>query len=322
MPDTFNTESKILIRSKWSKKLIKFINKNLNSKLVYLGLPSPDAEDILEWIDYIDEVIAFQCRDYPSPSEPSQSIEEVQKLQNKLSELERKKIINNYIVYDGYIEEVLLNKKDNAGIKFELNNIVHIFNLDFCNSITSPLSVINEDGDVENVYKFDAIKTLLKLQELVGVKPQRFILFLTIHTSYKGEELENFNQTLAYHTKLKDLKKAEKKARFLRSYVIETLKNFFQYNNFVPEFLPVIEYKGVKEHNLLHFTVLGASKNEKTGVAPSFQNISTLLQQKFISIVNNEFTNKKVNKIEEIDVEIDPVKSFSNSKTYKNLWQN
>ena len=318
MPDTFNTEAKVLIRSQWSKELIKFINKKLNSKLVYLGLPSPDAEDILEWIDYIDEVIAFQCRDYPNPSEPSQSIEDIQKLQNKLSELERKKIINNFIVYDGYIEEVLLNKKDNAGIQFEINNIIHIFNLDFCNSITSPLSIVDENGDIKHVYKFDAIKALLQLQELIETKPKRFVLFLTIHKSYDGKELENFNKTVLGHQKLK---KPEKKARFLRSYVIETLKNFFQYNDFVPEFLPVIEYEGVNKHQLLHFTVLGASKKEKSGTAPFFQKIPDLLKQKFITIENNEFVNKKTKDIDESDVDLNPVNNFSNSKSFKQLWQ-
>ena len=318
MPDTFNTESKILIRSQWSKKLLKFINKKLNSKLVYLGLPSPDAEDILEWIDYIDEVIAFQCRDYPKPSEPSQSIKNIQKLQNKLSELERKRIINNFIVYDGYIEEVILNKKDNAGIKFEINNIIHIFNLDFCNSITSPLSIVDENGDVKDVYKFDAIKTLLELQKLIKINPKRFVLFLTIHTSYEGKELDNFIQTKLSN---RNLKKSEKKTRVLRSYVIETLKSFFQYNDFVPEFLPVIEYQGVKEHKLLHFTVLGASKKEKSGMAPFFQNIDSLLKQKFITIENNQFVNKKTKNINELDVDLNPVSIFSSSKNFKQLWQ-
>ncbi len=318
MPDTFNTESKVLIRSQWNKKLIRFINRKLNSKLVYLGLPSPDAEDILEWIDYIDEVIAFQCRDYPNPSEPSQSIENIKELQNKLSELERKKTIKNFIVYDGYIEEVLLNRKDNAGIQFETNNIIHIFNLDFCNSITSPLSVVDENGNVKNAYKFDAIRILLQLQKLLEAKSKKFVLFLTIHRSYDGKELENFNKTVLCNQKLI---KQEKKARFLRSYVIETLKNFFQYNDFVPEFLPVIEYTGINEHKLLHFTVLGASKKEKSGTAPFFQKIPDLLKQKFITIENNTFVNKKTNNIDESDVEINPVNIFSNSKSFKSLWK-
>ena len=75
--ETFNSKSKILIRSKWNKEIIKFISTNLKTKLVYLGLPSPSAEDILEWIDYINEVIAFQCREYPKPSRPSQDRDEI-----------------------------------------------------------------------------------------------------------------------------------------------------------------------------------------------------------------------------------------------------
>ncbi len=322
MPDTFNTESKILIRSQWSKKIIKYINKRLNSKLVYLGLPSPEAEDIMEWIEYIDEIVAFQCRKYPEPSNASQSTEEVEKLQNKLSELERKKIISNFIVYDGYIEEVLLNGKDNAGIKFELNNLIHIFNLDFCNSITSPMEIVNKNGDIEEVYKFDAVKILLQLQDLIKVNPKKFVMFLTVKASYDGKELENFNKTDAYHTEISKLTKSEKRTRFLRLYIIKTLKNYFEYNGFIPEFLPVIEYLGVNEHKLLHFTIIGIAKTEKTGSAPSFQDFSKLIHQKFITIVNSEFKIKEIKEINEFDIETDPVRSLANSKSFKKLWQN
>lgn len=78
------------IREKWSKPLIKFVHDVLGHKLTYLGLPSPDAHDIVEWIDYIDYVIAFQCREYPKPSSVTQPEDAVLKLEDKLRELERK----------------------------------------------------------------------------------------------------------------------------------------------------------------------------------------------------------------------------------------
>lgn len=318
MPETFNTESKILIRSQWSKRIIKFINKRLDSKLVYLGLPSPDAEDILEWIEYIDEVIAFQCRKYPEPSDPSQSIEEVLKLQNKLSELERKKIISNFVVYDGYIEEVLLKGVDNSGIEFELNNLIHIFNLDFCNSITSPMKVVDNNGDIQEVYKFEAVNILLKLQDLLISKPKKFVLFLTIHTSYDGHELENFANN--YQKEIMHLSKPERRKRILRSYVIENLKDFFRVNHFIPEFMPVIHYTGVDDFQLLHFTVIGISQNEKAGIAPFNQDIEELIRQKFLGIENNEFKTQSNDSFEENDVKNEPIKIFEKSKTFK-MWQ-
>ncbi len=318
MPDTFNSESKILIRSQWSKKIIKYINKRLNSKLVYLGLPSPDAEDIQEWIEYIDEVIAFQCREYPKPSNPEQSVAEIIKLQNKLSELERKKKISNFVVYDGYLEEVLFKGVDNAGIEFEINNLIHIFNLDFCNSITSPMEILNKNGDIHKVYKFEAIKILLQIQDLLKSNPKKFVLFLTIHSSYFGPELENFSKN--YQKEIKHLSKKERNKRILRSYVIENLKDFFRVNNFIPEFLPVIHYTGVDNFQLLHFTVIGTDKKENAGIAPFNQDLEGLIREKFLEINNKNFKKQSINSFKENDIKIDPIKIFESSKTFK-LWQ-
>jgi hypothetical protein len=320
MPDNFNTEAKKLIRSEWSKKIIKFIKEELNVKFVYLGLPSPDPQDVYEWIEYIDKVIAFQCREYPKPSESYQSDKDIKKLQEKLSELERKKLISNYIVYDGYIEEVLLNRKDNVGVEFQLNELVHIFNLDFCNKITSPIKIVDKNGDVVERYKFDAIKTLLQLQEMVKINPKKFILFLTIHSSYEGKELDDFTSEEKYKNEINKLPKPERKPRILRSYVMETLRDYFKVNNFIPEFLPVISYTGLSKHKLLHFTVIGTSKKGKTGAAPFNQTFSHLIRQKFITIKNNGFAASDIDKIKEKEIKTDPIANFTNSKTYKKLW--
>jgi len=53
MVGSFNSEHKKFIREHWNKPLIKFLTKKVKDKLLYLGLPSPKAEDVLEWIEYI-----------------------------------------------------------------------------------------------------------------------------------------------------------------------------------------------------------------------------------------------------------------------------
>ena len=57
---SFNSEHKILIREKWNQPLLEYLSKKNSEKLVYMGLPSSKAEDILTWISYIKVVIAFQ----------------------------------------------------------------------------------------------------------------------------------------------------------------------------------------------------------------------------------------------------------------------
>lgn len=100
MTKSFNTKAKSLIRNEWGKPLLKFISKRLDKKLIYLGLPSPEAEDIEDWIEFIDEVIAFQCREYGKPSDVNQSRKEIEKLEKKLNKYERQGHLNTFTVYD------------------------------------------------------------------------------------------------------------------------------------------------------------------------------------------------------------------------------
>ncbi|MCK5058222.1 MAG: hypothetical protein KAT34_16335 [Candidatus Aminicenantes bacterium] len=327
MPENFKSPAKVLIRKEWSKKIIEFIKRKLGKKIIYLGLPSPNAEDIMEWLEYIDEVIAFQCREYPEPSNPDQSREKVIRLEQRLNELERQQKIETYAVYDGYIEEVLLRGRDNSNIDFFQNDAITIYNLDFCNQITSPISFTDKKGELKSAYKFDAVKELMNHQSNVNTQSKKFIMFLTMQCGYDGKELHDF---ITHHgdksvsTYMKQVKKipgeSMRKSRFLKSYVLDSLKDYFKTEGFIPEFLPVIFYEGVGGYKLLQFTVLGTSKTEKTGTAPFFQSISELLWQKFIIASEKGFKLMNAENIEETDVNLDPRKIISSSKTYEKLW--
>src|ERR1035437_7117838 len=124
MAITYNSESKVFIRNNWDKPLLKLIEKKTGNKLLYVGLPSPEAEDIDAWIEHLRVVIAFQCRKYGELSDPKQDRKDILKLHEKLLSYEREMKLENFIVYDGYIEEVVLRGYDNspdASIDFELN---------------------------------------------------------------------------------------------------------------------------------------------------------------------------------------------------------
>jgi len=325
---TFNSESKILIRSKWNKEIIKFISTNLKTKLVYLGLPSPLAEDILDWVDYINEVIAFQCREYPKSSEPSQNRDEIIKLENKLEELERQQKIDTFVVYDGYIEEVLTNGKDNVNIDFIQNNIVHIYNLDFCNEIKYPREVLNENGDIIEVHKFDAVKNLLESQAKIPHKVQKFILFLTINAKFKWNNLTEYinnhpNQDTQEYLKSinsnREAHKKEKNIRFLRTYVLESLNEHFFNTNFEIDILPTISYEGINNHKMLHFTIFGTKINDNK---IAINNIKEFLSNKFIGIEENDFINLSINSLNSENNNLTcPIDCFKQTNTYNNLWK-
>ena len=64
--------------------------------------------------------------------------------------------------------------------------------MDFCNKITSPLEYIDKNGDPQTGYKFNAISRLVEIQKSLSSGTNKFVLFLTVHCSYDGEELRNF----------------------------------------------------------------------------------------------------------------------------------
>lgn len=329
MAKSFNTKAKSLIRNEWCKPILNFLKVRANKKLLYLGLPSPAAEDIDDWIEHIDEVIAFQCREYGKPSDVNQSRKEIEDLEKKLNGYERSGMLNTFTVYDGYIEEVVLRGVDNISKEFTQSNTVRVYNLDFCNSITSPLTYVDKDGNIKEAYKFNAVKSLLRRQSELPEQNQDFIIFLTIHASFKGKELQNFvhNPDTAEHRKLiknfNTKKGVKKKSRILKLFVIDTLQNYFRENNFVPHFLPTILYKGLKDTQLLHFTVFGFKEKPNTGRATWLQEIGKLCEEKFITTNEDIFETIDDDTLVEMPVDnIDSIKIFQDSKSFKKIWTN
>ena len=183
----FSTDNKHIIRTVWAKPLLKFICKQLESKLIYFGLPSPLTQDVKEWIEYIDKVIAFQCDDDRYPNA-------FQDLYTALKALEDKQQISTFNAFNGYLEDVVLQGYDESADTqiFELNEVITLFNLDFCNSIDSPREITDKEGNIKKVYKFDAVNKLLEIQKSLSSVSTKFILYLTVQCSYKGGELAEY----------------------------------------------------------------------------------------------------------------------------------
>jgi len=324
MPDHFDSPGKNFIRREWCKPLLSELKKRLNSGMIYMGLPSPDAADIHEWIEVIDKVYAFQCRKYPEPSDPSQDRTAVNQLEARLNELERQSKIKDFKVFDGYIEEVVLRGVDNSDLSFDIPDAISIYNLDFCNSITSPINFKDKKGKPKRAYKFDAIKELLSIQSRVNSTYKKFVMFLTIKSGYDGKELDEYvnkahKNIKQYFNTLNILPIGDKKSRILRCFVTDTCENFYRHNNFNVEFLPVIKYTGNGNHNLLFFTILGTSNIEASGIAPEIQNLEEFRNFKFITPEENKFILQINKKINENDPLADALQSLKKSKTLK-IW--
>lgn len=325
---TFNTEHghKQAIREKWSTPLLKFLSKQLNQKLVYLGLPSPEAEDVLEWLDYLKKVIAFQCNDDRYP-------DAFNILFDRLKQLEKEKKIEDFEAYNGFIEKVVLQKLDDSENPqtFTLDDVVTVYNLDFCNNITEPIKIIDDSGNFKKMYKFDAVRELLTIQQSLAAS--KFIFFLTVHCSYTGAELNNYldpnnnkNSSLGYIDDIREKLKGqgeELNARIVRLYVLETLSTYFQTFGFVPKFLPVILYRGINNTPLLHFTVVG-TRYQSAGITPWLQQLSDLIFEKFVTVNDaQELVNHHVSTITEVSHnKLSAVDIVATSSTFKKYWKN
>ncbi len=322
-----NHPSKRVIRNQWCKPLLQFINEQLGCKLTYLGLPAEEAHDVRSWIDYIDYVIAFQCRKYPEPSSVEQPRDVIIKLEEKLLELERQGKLSSFTLYDGYIEEVLIKGKDTIGQEYVQDRTVTVYNLDFCNSVTTPIHYYDENRCECEAFKSDAIKRLMEWQRIASLRDgnSKFVMFLTVHSSFLDQEesrftqqeraLENYLLTVSQLTR-------GKKLRTLKAYVYHMVKSFFCNSEFSPEFLPVIYYKGSGYRNwLVHFTIVGVYNRNPSSIAPCLQSPNNFLKQKFLQVKNNHICSMHNRNISENDVCNDSVSVFRNTQLFQELWQ-
>jgi hypothetical protein len=324
------TLNKEIIRSKYNAPLLNFLTTTFKRKLIYFGLPSPDAGDIIEWIEFIEFVIAFQCREYPKPSDPNQSDEAVKRLEFNLNELQRKNKILDYNIYDGYIEEVIINGKDNDNLEFKQKEFITLYNLDFCNEVTSPQTIFNKNkGELEVIYKLNIIKKIVSIQSNNNSLPFKFVMFLTLKAKFWEIEAKNFEDIVKNDPLLSEfiesistLAMIEKDIRMLKAYIFKTLSETLCVNNYIPQFLPVVRYKN-GPHDLVQFTILGTYEQTFGRNALIKQNIVDFLKEAFITpnLETKEMINSTNQNILETLSEIDSVKSFCNSKVYNEFWK-
>lgn len=328
-----NHPTKRVIRNQWCRPLLRFIHEQLGCKLTYLGLPAEEAHDVLSWIDYIDYVIAFQCRKYPEASSVEQPRDVIIKLEEKLLELERQGKISSFSLYDGYIEEVLIKGKDTSGQEYIQDRTVTVYNLDFCNSIIDPIYYHDENNIEHKAFKSQAIRKLLQLQSAncQGEQSCKFVMFLTVHSNFFGNEEKRFlndpreRDLQRYLNKISrnsDLSRIEKMIRRLKVYIYQLTKNFFCTSDFSPEFLPVIYYEGTGENWLTHFTIVGTFNKNPSSISPIYQNSADFLNQKFLCINQNKrICSMNSPGILENDACNNSIGAFENSQLFQELWQ-
>lgn len=322
--------TKKIIREKWCKPLLAYLNSSLGYKLNYMGLPGIDALDIICWIDYLNNIIAFDCGDYSQSPNPEVVRKNLDKLNNILSKLERQGSIKNYSLYNGFVEKVVLKQFDEGGVKFDQNEIVNIYNLDFCNSLTVPLVITNPQGGISKHYKTEVIRKLLEIQRDLGYKNEgnkkRFVMFLTVNSKFWDEEAKKLVKRLDsetfknYMRSVSKLKGFHKNIRLLKLYAFYVLKDHFCNCQFIPDFLPPIYYKS-GSNTLICFTLFGVYYKHPSASAPFNQEMKNLLMNKFLFADEQKIFAINYHSFKEQDIDCDPVKLFTQTATYKRFWK-
>jgi hypothetical protein len=193
-PFTSNIE-KDLIRINWNTPVLRYLHDQYGIKYRYLGLPGVDIIDVLLWKDMIEEVIAFE--QLIDGGRPRKNIIELR------ANLKRNLI--PHCTYVGSIEEVIILRKDFENQQYSQGNVITLYNLDFCDEISSKIHTI-ERGI--KAWRYEAIRTIFTDQKTAyinnGRKPNTFILLITIRNQIYSTLLKEL---------LRDIKYASSQAR-------------------------------------------------------------------------------------------------------------
>lgn len=323
---------KALIRKNWCKPQLQQLTSIVKNKLVYLGLPDIEALDIKEWIDYIDKVIAFQCSKYEGEEI------DVKQLDNYLNSLERQSKIRSWVVYQGWMEDIIMGGISERGQTYKQNDFLRVYNLDFCNNLKTPREVISEKGKKINVvYKTDIIQKLLEHQKTATpeVNHRNFIMYLTVNanTFNIGNAQINDASVKEYLKKVGKIHKPEvRAAREVKAYCYHVLGKIFKEQDFHVEFLPPVYYMGTsypnkqtgasENHKMMTFTVLGSQRTNNEAFLE--QDSSLFLNQKFIFATDTKissFEDRFIgNYIKETDCEHDATKLINTSLIVQKFW--
>jgi hypothetical protein len=330
-------ERKEVIRTQWCKEHLKLLVNHFSKKLIYLGLPGIRALDILDWIDFLDKVIVFQCSDYKEDGDTSCNAD-FSELESLLESLEDGEKIKTYALFKGFIEDIVIGGFDEDGSIFNLSDFITVYNLDFCNGLTTPRTTRTLKGDVIQYLKIDVVEKLFEYQNTLSEKSsaKNFLFYLTVHSNFLESKMEEVKsrEISNYRKKYSKIKKGKDAItiRDLKAYTFYKLSKIFKNLSFHFEFLPPIFYQGssypnrekggkYEHHWMLTFTVLGSKVKEEEKVYE--QDIKTFLENKFIFASNTNiriFTDNHL-PFRENDYDPNPVNLLKESYVYNNYWK-
>ncbi len=258
MPGQFEDHArKRIVRQMWDTPILRWLYEQWGAKYFYFGLPGPAAVDIKLWREMIGRIVAFEVES-EGASNPRRNIEELGRNLTLLG--------ISHSVYCGFMEEVVLDEEDRDGRKLNLDDLVTLFNLDFCNRISGRIETIMG----VRCRRFEAIREVLTIQRRLFRRTgsNKFVMFITTLDSLHVREVERFmNQDLTQE--MRDFVEAileenplpsrgyVENTELSKAFVFSLLRDYLHGQNIQSVFLPPVSYMGRTARSpMIHFAVV------------------------------------------------------------------
>ena len=173
--------AKRIVREIWNTPFLEYIHNKYGVKYRYFGLPGPNIEDVRLWKNMIEEVVAFEL--------PPLVVDERSDIVQLRANLMKLKIL--HVVYCGSFEDVVIRRKDMEGQEYKQDRLITLYNLDFCDEISSYVAT-HELG--QKRLRYEAIRVILSDQKQCYLsrndgQPCYFIILLTVRNQIEAERV-------------------------------------------------------------------------------------------------------------------------------------
>jgi hypothetical protein len=173
--------AKRIVRQIWNTPFLEYIHNQYGVKYRYFGLPGPNIEDVRLWKNMIEEVVAFEL--------PPLGVGERANIVQLRTNLKKLKIL--HVVYCGSFEDVVIRRKDMEGQEYKQERLITLYNLDFCDEISSYVAT-QELG--QKRLRYEAIRVILLDQKHCyrnssDGRPCYFIILLTVRNQIEAERV-------------------------------------------------------------------------------------------------------------------------------------
>lgn len=255
-----DSEAKRTVREGWNTPLLRYLHEKYEFRYRYFGLPGVHATDILLWKDMIDEIVAFE-----RPSPRGDERRDILSLRTTLHRLGIP-----HVAYYGSFEEVVILGQDWEGQKYKQEHVITLYNLDFCDEISSKVRTRKEG---QQLWRFEALRHVLANQAACFARTHRptwFVFMLTVRDQMDAQLLASFladdpyadtRDFCAEGSSIRPLPSTGPVAGShtwgIKAFLHNTMRGYLTTPHVAALFFPVVKYQGGKGMTspMLHWTI-------------------------------------------------------------------